>query len=178
MTALTPRPAITLGVHATSHGFGWVAFEGPLSLHDWATTRASSNKNDMSMRRFEKLLERFQPDTLVLEAFEGVGVRRSQRVARLCRSMIASAAVQGIDVAVYGRVDVKSAFAHLGAVDRHDTAQALARLFDVLRPLLPTRRRAWEMANDRMGIFNAAAVVLVHFQRNAQVLLGSLDSAA
>lgn len=175
MTALTPRPSIVLGVHATSHGFGWVAFEGPFTLHDWGTSRARDNKNDMSMRRFEKLLERLQPDTFVLEAFEGVGVRRSQRVVRLCRSMISTAALQGIEVAVYRRGDVQAAFAHLGAVDRHGTAQALVRLFDVLRPLLPPRRRAWEMANDRMGIFNAAAVVLVHFQRDAQALLGSLN---
>lgn len=175
MTALIPRPAVTFGVHATSHGFGWVAFEGPFTLHDWGTCRAHTNKNDMSMRRFEKLIERLKPDTLVLEAFEGLGVRRSQRVMRLCRSMIASVSVQGIDVAVYGRNDVKGAFAHLGAADRHSTAQALVRLFDVLRPLLPPRRRAWEMANDRMGIFNAAAVTLVHFQRNAQSLLGSLE---
>lgn len=174
MTATMPRPAVTMGVHATSHGFGWVAFEGPFTLQDWGTCRAHTNKNEMSMRRFEKLLARIKPDTLVLESFEGVGVRRSQRVMRLCRSMIASASVQGIEVAVYSRVDVKAAFAHLGASDRHSTAQALVRLFDVLRPLLPPRRRAWEMANDRMGIFNAAAVVLVCFQRSARSLLETL----
>ena len=177
MTTLTPRPVVTFGVHATAHGFGWVAFHGPFTLHDWGTSRARANKNDMSMRRFEKLVERLKPDALVLEAFEGVGVRRSQRVARLCRSMIASASVLGIEVAVYRRHDVQSAFAHLGAVDRHGIAQALTRLFDMLRPALPPRRRAWEMANDRMGIFNAAAVVLVHFQRNAQFVLDALDAS-
>lgn len=176
MTALTPRPALTLGVHATSHGFGWAAFEGPLSIYDWGTARASANKNDMAMRRFEALVERLQPDTLVLETFEGEGARRSERVMRLCRSMIASASIKGIRVAIYGRAEVKAAFAHLGAADRHETAQALTRLFDVLRPLLPRRRRAWETADDRMGIFNAAAVVLTHFQRDAQALLDALDS--
>lgn len=178
MMAIAPHAVAALGVHATSHGFGWVAFESPLSLYDWGTTRASSNKNDMCMRRFEKLLDRFPPETLVMEAFEGVGVRRSHRVIRLCRSMIASAAVRGIPTAVYRRGDVKGAFSHLGAIDRHDTAQALARLFDVLRPMLPPRRRAWEMANDRMGIFNSAAVALTHFQRDAQALLSGLDIGA
>ena len=62
MTALIPRPAVTFGVHATSHGFGWAAFEGPFTLHDWGTCRAHTNKNDMSMRRFEKLIERLKPD--------------------------------------------------------------------------------------------------------------------
>lgn len=176
MTPLTPRHALSLGVHATAHGFGWVAFEGPLSIYDWGTARASANKNDMAMRRFEVLLERLQPDTLVLESFEGEGARRSDRVVRLCRSMIASASVRGICVAVHRRSDVKAAFAHLGAVDRYETAQALVRLFDVLRPLLPRRRRAWETTNDRMGIFNAAAVVLTHFQRDAQTLLDTLES--
>jgi Holliday junction resolvasome RuvABC endonuclease subunit len=174
MTPHNLPPAITFGVHATSHGFGWVAFEGPLAIFDWGTARARTDKNNTSMRRLERLLERFQPETLVLEAFEGVGVHRSQRVARLCRAMIASAVMRGINVAVYGRGDVKGSFAHLGAIDRHDTAQALARLFDVLRPLLPKRRRAWEMANDQMGIFNAAAVVLTHFQHDTLTLLGSL----
>jgi len=175
MTLFPPRAVIALGVHATSHGFGWVAFEGPLSLYDFGTTRATGNKNDMSMRRFERLLERFQPETLVMEAFEGIGARRSQRVMRLCRSMIASAAVRGMSVAVYRRGEVRANFAHLGAVDRHDIAQALVRLFDVLRPSLPPRRHAWEMANDRMGVFNAAAVVLTHFQLDAQSMLAGLD---
>lgn len=170
MTFARSRVAIALGVHATSHGFGWVAFDGPLSLFDFGTTRATGNKNDMSMRRFERLLDRFQPETLIMEAFEGVGVRRSQRVMRLCRSMIASAAMRGISIAVYRRAEVKGNFIHLGAEDRHDIAQAIAKLFDVLRPSLPPRRRAWEMSNDRMGIFNSAAAVLTHFQVDAKGL--------
>ncbi len=95
---------------------------------------------------------------------------------RQIMQMRTSASVRGICVAVHSRSDVKEAFAHLGAVDRYETAQALVRLFDVLRQLLPRRRRAWETTNDRMGIFNAAAVVLTHFQRDAQTFLDALES--
>jgi hypothetical protein len=172
--ATTPRLGLVLGVHPHAHGFGWAAFEGPLSLYDWETARASGNKNVVAFQRFERLLDRLAPLTLVLEGFEGRGTARSPRVVRLCRAMIAAAAVRGIEVAVYSRAEIRTSFSHLGAMSRYETAQVITTLFEPLRPILPARRCTWEADNQRFGIFNAVAAVLTHFQRDAQTLLDTL----
>ncbi|MDR6624838.1 hypothetical protein [Caulobacter segnis] len=175
MTAVTTaRLGLVLGVHPHAHGFGWAAFDGPLSLYDWETARARGNKNEVAFQRFERLLDRLAPLTVVFEAFEGRGAMRSPRVVRLCRAMVAATAVRGIEVAVYSRGDIRASFAHLGAVSRYETAQVIATLFEPLRPTLPARRSAWAADDQRLGIFNAVAAVLTHFQRDAQTFLDSL----
>lgn len=173
----TPRMGLVLGVHPHAHGFGWAAFEGPLAPYDWETSRARINKNVVALQRFERLLDRLVPQAVVLEAFEGRGAFRSPRVVRLCRSMVAAAAVRGIEVAIYTRGEIRASFAHLGAVSRYETAQVITTLFEPLRPILPAKRSAWAADDQRFGIFNAVAAVLTHFQRDAQTFLDGLERA-
>lgn len=177
MNAAVKRPRLTLGLHPTARGFGWVVFEGPFTPHDWGVSNATNrrrDKNEYCLRRIEALLVKFQPDTLVLEAFESPSSKRQQRVVRLCRAIASLAVNRGMDVAVYRRGDVRACFANVGARTRDEIAAAVARHFDALRPRLPASRRAWQSEALSMALFSAAALVLTHHQLGGPSLLDGI----
>ena len=177
MTAALKRPYLTLGLHPTARGFGWVVFEGPFTPHDWGVSNATNrrgDKNEYCLRRIEKLFVKFQPDTLVLEAFESHTSKRQQRVVRLCRAIASLAMDRGMDVAVYRRGDVRACFASVGARTRDEIAAAVARHFDALHPRLPASRWAWQSEGLSMALFSAAALVLTHHQLGASSLFEGL----
>lgn len=170
MTA--PRQAFVMALHPTTRGLGWIVCEGPFTPHDWGN--ASARKGDKNARLIsyvEKLISRFEPETIVLEAFEKRRSARSERVARLGRAIVAVATERSIEVAIYTRGEVKACFASVGAVSRHEVAQAVARSLPALTHRLPKPRRPWESDNPRMALFSAAALVLTHYQYAASQLL-------
>jgi hypothetical protein len=165
---------LTFGFQPTSHGFGWVAFSSPLSLYDWGLCEMRREKNVGCLRKLERLLGRLEPHTLVMESFQGAGVRRSERVVRLCKAVAELARGRGMDVVVYPRVATKGAFAPVGAQSRQEIAEAVARSFEELRYRLPKPRRAWEGQPRRMAVFDAAAAVLTHYQLGASRIFNDL----
>lgn len=169
--------SLTLAIHPSSRGFGWVAFEGPFSPYAWGSVGSrGAGKNARCLRRIEKIVERLTPETIVLEAFERQNSVRRTRVTDLCRGIVALAAAQSIEVAIYSFGDVRQTFAHVGARTRQEIAEAVARQLPAFQRLVPRKRRAWDSEGHRMHLFSAAALALTNYQRGATVLLDDLSS--
>ncbi len=170
MTALHLRRPLTLGLHPTSRGFGWIAFEGPFTPHDWAVVAAKGDKNSVCLRYIERLLDRLQPETLVLETFDRRSAKRTDRITRLCRAIVNLAGDRGVSIAIYSRADITDCFRTVGATTRQEIAEAVVRHVDALRHRLPKSRRAWESEDKRMSLFCAAALILTHYRHQAQFI--------
>lgn len=168
-------PSVVLGFKPTSHGFGWIAFSSPLAIHDWGLSDMRNERNAGCLRKLDKLLDRLEPHTVVLEAFEPNAAKRSTRVVRLCRAVAALARDRGIEVAVLEKKDVRACFANVGAKSRQEIAEAVARSFGLLRDRLPVPRKPWQGPHRRMAVFDAAAVVLTHYQLDAGRLLKEIS---
>lgn len=151
-----------LGFHPTSRGFGWALFEGPYTPIDWGLVSAGADKNASCLRRLERLLDRFAPETLVLEASDRETTRRARRIAELCTAVRCAADDRGMETAVYSRAEIRAAFAEVGARTRREIAEAVARHCEAFRHRLPKPRRPWESEDARGALFAAAAVVLTH----------------
>lgn len=171
---MKPRLPLVLGWKPYTHGSAWVAFDSPFSIYDFGQSEARGDKNARSLAALERLLDRLQPELLILEAFEGPGTRQSPRVKRLCRAAVALARDRGIDVTWLSRAEVQAGFAPIGAKTRHEIAAAVARSFDVLRELLPPKRRVWDTSHRRMALFDAASLVVAHYQLGASSLFDQL----
>jgi hypothetical protein len=160
-------------------GFGWIVFEGPFAPHDWGVARAKgSEKNSQCLLHIERLLSRYNPETLVLEAFERRRSARADRIARLGRAIVALAQDRSIEVAIYTRGEVKACFAKVGAVSRQQVAEAVSRHVPALLHRLPKPRRPWQSEHPRMALFSAAALVLTHHQYVASQFLEDLHKNA
>lgn len=171
---MKPERSVVLGFKPYAAGFAWIAFESPFSIHDKGSADARGEKNARCLAMLERVLERVQPDLMVLEAFEGPGIRQSARIKRLCRAAVVLARNKGVDVVWLTRGDVQAAFVAFGAKHRYEIACAVAHTFAELREKLPPKRRVWESVPRGMALFDAAAVVLAHYQLSASELFNDL----
>jgi Holliday junction resolvasome RuvABC endonuclease subunit len=171
---MTPKKPLVLALHATSHGFGYVLFEGPFAPHDWGAVTARNNKSTTCLGKLEKLLDRFAPECLILEEFGRDLSQRRERLSRLYRSMASVAASRSIDVFVYTKAQIQACFVTVGARTRHEIADAIARQFEIFRHKLPKARKPWESEKRGMALFSAIALILTHYQLGASQLFNDL----
>ncbi len=170
MSGPLPRHSLVLAVHPTKDGMGWVVFEGPFTPYDWGLVSARKDKNAFCLKKVERLIERLQPETFVVEAYDRVRASRADRVTRVCRDFVNLAASYGIAVEVYDRAAIRRAFAGVGAITRQDVAEAVARYIDAFRHRLPAKRKDWEAEDRRMALFSAAALAITYFQNEGPSL--------
>lgn len=153
-----------LAVDPTRRGFGYVVFEGLGLLIDWGTREArTEDKNERSLERLQALLDRYEPDVLVVEDCEARGSRRCERVQELLEEMVELAESEEIEVRPIGPREVDTTFEDLieHPDNKHDFARVVAELYPPLRPQLPPKRELYESETERMAIFDAAALALV-----------------
>lgn len=154
---------LVLAVHPTSRGFGWVLFEGPDRPALWGIASARPGRSGKLLRRFERLLKRYEPAVFVLEEFETGSALRSERVQSLCREMLHLASAHGAFTPIYHRDVVRSCFASSGASTRYEIAQAIAKRIPDFDHRLPRYRKAWLSEDPRQSLFDAAALALTYF---------------
>jgi Holliday junction resolvasome RuvABC endonuclease subunit len=113
----------------------------------------------------ERIVDRYQPDAILLEAFELPAGKRITRIRHLCRSLMSFAQARAIDVTIYSRAEIQAVFVQVGAASRYEIACVIAQRLDALRTRLPKKRATWEGESPAMALFNAAAVGLTHYHR-------------
>ena len=163
---MTPKNPLLLAVHATSRGFGYVVFEGVGAPYDWGTVGARGDKNAVCLRKIEMMLDRYEPETLLLEEAKSVA-NRSVRITRLYTAIASMASHRSIEVVVYTLGQIKVCFAQVGAITRQDIAEAVGRHIEAFRHAMPKPRKPWQSEDRRMAMFCATALVLTHYQLDA-----------
>lgn len=171
-----PHGNSALAIFPSVAGFGWMLFDGPLAPVDWGVSTIARKaagteaKNNRSLRRIDHIMRRYQPAVVVLEAFEGRGTRRHARIKRLHRSIIALAVTSGIPVRMLSRDQIQSSFTSADATTRYDVARIVASYVKEVRRLLPNKRKLWESEHPRTALFNATALLIVHYSNPKEPL--------
>lgn len=154
---------LVLAVHPTSKGFGWVLFEGPHSPVVWGIANAKRDRSATSMRRFEALLNQYQPAVVVLEEYSQDKSRRGNRIQELSQTMSGFARNRDIAVAVYSREVVGQQVTGDTSANRYAIAQAVCDLFGIFRLRMPNKRDLWQSEDARQCLFDAVALAMTHF---------------
>ncbi len=152
-----------LAIDPASRGFGFAVLEGPKRLIDWGVKSARVNKDKRCLKLIEDLIERYEPDVIVVEDYAGKGSRRCRRVRQLIEGILILAGKRRIKARSYSRRKVKTVFSRLGACNKHQMATAIAKQFPELAPRLPPARKPWMSEDYRMSIFDAVALALTFF---------------
>jgi hypothetical protein len=152
----------TLAIDPTTSGFGFVVLEGSERLVDWGLGCLAQPDAALYLKRMEKLLDRVQPQVLVLEDMRDS--RRGDRAITWAQLAAKSAKKRGIQVERINRAEVSRHFASSGTT-RWEVAVAISRFFPELAPTLPKKRRIWESEDRRMTIFAAASFALTFLRR-------------
>jgi len=159
--ALTPN--LVLAVHPTTRGYGWILFDGPGSALDWGVVSARASRSTRLLTRFERILARNRPETLVLEDVDDISERRGTRATEVSRSMVHLAQRAGMRTSAFPRSAVRACFAARGATTRADIAKAVADEIAALRPRLPRERKPWMPEGHSQSLFDAAALAITYY---------------
>ncbi|MBN1560458.1 hypothetical protein JW998_09420 [candidate division KSB1 bacterium] len=148
-------------------GFGFVFMEGPERLIDWGLCIVALKDHDQQcIARFQALLERHQPNTVILEDWRDPRCRRSQRVCNLLEQMATEAKRQKIKVQLITPQQVKRVLHVPGmTANKHARARLMAARYPELSPRLPPPRKPWMSEDSRMAIFDACTFAFTYYQQ-------------
>ena len=148
----------SLAIAPSTRGIGFAVLEGE-KLVDWGVKPVTGHKNAGSLAKAEELLALYHPALLALEDAEST--RRSLRIRKLHKQLLAVAKQRKLKVKVLTRAKVRGAFFADGEGTKHALATILAERFtEELQFRLPAKRRAWMSESYGMGIFDAVALVI------------------
>jgi hypothetical protein len=145
-----------IALDPTRQGFAYVILEVPHNLVDWGIVQAEGGA---CVKRLEELLQRFKPESFILEDYTASECRRSQGVKDFLWSLEMLALMKGMGALRIGRKAVRRRFAPHGA-NKRAIASALADFFPELRPRLPRVRKPWMSEDERMNIFDALSLAV------------------
>jgi hypothetical protein len=171
------RKTFVLALHPFTRGLAFALFEAPLSPVDWGVKDVRGKaKNARSLEIAKALIQQHKPEVLVLEECSGPHNRRGLRVHRLLNLIANYAAGEAIEVHTYTRANVRECFKAVGAVTRYEIAQAIASQIAAFGHRLPPVRKPWMSDDVRMGLFDAASLVMTYYSR-MEPLADQIDEA-
>lgn len=163
MNYLSANIQRVLAIDPYTKGFGFAVLEGPERLIDYGVKRVKGDKNCDSLNKLADLIERYQPDVIVLENPTDKGSRRCQRVQQLLKETLVLIASKRIKARRFSRSQIGKAFYSSGAFNKYQRASSIAKQFSELALRLPQARKFWVNEGERMSIFEAVALALTFF---------------
>lgn len=161
-----------LAIAPSSRGFGFAVLEGQENLVDWGVKSIKGDKNIGTIIKVKEMTAHYQPEAIVLEDITFKQSRRSPRIRKLSKQIIAVAKSHNVTVALFSREQVRRVFFADSKGTKYALAQMLATRFpEELGSRLPPKRRPWMSEDYRMNIFDAVALALVNYpscRRNAR----------
>ena len=146
-----------LSIDPCSKGFGFTVLETHPRLVDWGVARVWGSSKMEFLVRVDGLIERYRPHAVVLE--ELGAVRRSPRTRERLAATEAHVRHRELAVLLVSRATAQLALVGDGSTKRA-IALRLAEMFPELRPHLPPPRKPWMTEDERMSIFDAAALAV------------------
>jgi Holliday junction resolvasome RuvABC endonuclease subunit len=156
-----------LSAYVNTRGFAFVLFEGSaLSPFDWGIQEVRGpRRQHRCLSSVVAIMDRYRPDILVIQDTSASGTRRALRLVRLNAAIAGLAEDRGTPVYAYSRADVYDAFQYLGFSNKQTLAELIAKHIPAFERYVPPPRKPWMSEDARMGVFDAAALALVFFQR-------------
>ena len=90
---------------------------------------------------------------------------------RRLQSLVANHAKgQALEVCTFTRNEIRECFKATGAATRYEIAQVIASQIHAFSHRLPPPRKPWKSEDSRMGLFNAAALVLTFYCQTGPIV--------
>lgn len=168
-----------LSIYPFSRGFAFVLFEGPNNPFDWGVKDIKEkHRNEKTLDAIKKLIDRYNPDAIIIEETGIDGARRSSRIRKLYRSLTHLCNTELIDLHRFPPSAIKRYFEPVGAVTKYEIAKAIGRAVPAFEHRMPKVRKPWMSADPKQSLFDAAALGLVYFgSRGIRSPYGPADGA-
>ena len=167
------RYVLVLSLYLNTRGLSFVLFEGSLSPYDWGIFEIrGQTKDNQIIDRVNRLFNQYVPDVLVMQDMGPGGTRRASRLEMLNQAIGGIAGQRGIPVFAYSRAEVYSEFQSQRFTNKQTLAELIAKSIPAFERHVPPPRKPWMSEDARMGLFDAAALALLFFQKAGIEQLG------
>lgn len=167
MRPYTRGRELVLALQPSSRGLAYVLFEGSLSPVAWEIKDIRGpGRLSQTFQAAVDLIARYEPDVLVIEDKLASPLEQLRTRKRFQRMIGKYAQGRALDVYAYSRADVRACFADAGAITRREIAQVIAAQIHAFRRV-PPRRSWWKAEPRRLFLFDAAALAMTYFSRDA-----------
>jgi Holliday junction resolvasome RuvABC endonuclease subunit len=158
--------AWVLAVYLNTRGLAFVLFESSLSPIDWGVKETrGARRHARCLAKIAAIVDHYEPDVLVLQDTFSEGMVRVRRIIKLNAAIAELAERRQMALYAYSRADVWKAFEDVGVSNKQELAMAIAVHIPAFERYVPPPRKPWKSEDSRMGIFDAAALALVFFQK-------------
>ena len=157
---------LVLTLYLNTRGLSFILFVGSLSHYDWGIFEIRGQTKDRQvLDKLDRLFNRYVPDVLVIQDMGPGGTHRTRRLEALNEGIGTFAAQRGVPVFAYSRAEVYGAFQSQGFTNKQTLAGLIAKHIPAFERLVPPPRKPWMSEDARMGLFDAAALALLFFQK-------------
>ena len=105
----------------------------------------------------------YKPDVLVVEDCVSSKSRRRPRIQQLIALYIKQAEQTNIETVLIPNTTIQTHFKQHNARNKHQIAQVIASHYDVLKRILPPKRKIWMSEDTRMSVFKAVSMVWLYY---------------
>jgi hypothetical protein len=153
-------------VYPNTRGLAFVVFEGQLAPVDWGVkTIRGKRKHSQCLRHIERILARYEPDSIILQDMSPTGTRRASRITEINSAIEELCELSGIPTYAFSRAQVRSVFSCLGMTTKQAIAEAIVKHVPAFERHLPPVRKPWMAEDAHMGLFDAAALAWTFFHQ-------------
>ena len=165
MKSLPENNPRVLAIDPYALGIGFALMEGPEQLVDFGlkTIQAGGDKNARSLANIEELVERFDPNVVVVEEYQPQDYRRRVRACALVQEVLTLAAEKNLQARAVSRQLVRTVFESDVAVNKYHIAKELAKCFPELELFLYPPRKLWIREPWGANVFDAVTLALIFF---------------
>jgi hypothetical protein len=163
MKAIPLEKVFALDLHPLS--FGYAMFEGHDELLDWGIKSFRHGANAVKIPlnvKLASLLDQHEPDVVVIKTPRTVAIKK------VARTIAAMARYRRIPVRLISHTSVREAFPE-NDHNKYEIATEIAARYPELSPRLGPKRKFWQAEKYSMSIFDAAALGITYFKREASV---------
>jgi hypothetical protein len=153
---------VTFAVYPAPRGFGYVLFDTATKPITYGTATARPICNNRLLKRFEKYLEYYQPELVILHAKSGKFNRRSKRVQSLLNQLEREAKKRSLPTFSYNREQIRGVFAQFDATSKYEISQVILKWLPDLKHIAPEPRKLWQNEHYHMAVFDAVSLAITH----------------
>lgn len=157
------RHDLILSIDPTKRGFAYILFEGPKHPIDWGFVHNRAFSQKKSKNRLTQLLDYYEPDVIAAEDLEKSPHHRSKNAKELIETAKSLAEERTIRSVLYERATVLDVFGFFHAQSKYEIAKTIIEWLPVLAPHLPPKRKIWMCEDERINLFDAAALALTYY---------------
>ena len=156
---------LTLAIYPNAVGFGYAVMLNPRNPVDVGVSKVCPINNSVCLKRIRLLIEKFQPQAVIVQELEGKYSRKSPRVRRLIKDIRRLAKNSRVKVFTYSREQIKFVFSEFDqdASSKFQIAHVIGKYLPELAYRLTQYRQPWMAEDYNMGMFDAVSLAITHF---------------